>query len=1118
MQTGSVDHNNSDGMEMGDAKAIGHFIKSFDQTELLAISAALQLEVQNHGKNTRLEEFTDEIIRTGETNGQQTTYKEIQKFFQEHLLFDYMEDPTVSYFVENVVFFGGNYRVLPGINTDSTENLNNLLEGIFMTKNDLSVNYKEKVRQAAHLLLIISEAMVNTTSLPRYSIEEIEDDTIHVPQLEKFNALIGTIRFNKKWLGKLYAEFEIDEETITHFLITKTALGEQHDPFESALYSKPFFDGDDEIICLIPATITKAIADYIKTLAKEMDQTDELSAAFFKRQWKRFYQYADEMGWALTDIKPPAGEDEDKFIEGVFQIDLDKFAYVQLLKGEIDPSPEKILAQMKPHAKIGALTDPYTARYEQVSSYLNAMDESRRMKVLTLFIGAGIGGTMYFVWPKPNGDNQTLFFSFADFEKIVFEGQLEPLSLWKYAKAVGRAGKTTRFGPGNSSLDNYVYYQQNGGSLLPRDETPGYMTMMGVGTDYQRQMVAFRDEHAARLYRGRMPSDIPVKRNRDYAPIYTMQDYTPQNILLIESYGIPIWIMNTDAKSRLQKIEISLYTEAVAFWLYKMTSHLKFCISSLPNLPAEVYLDIDRMVFEDHDPKNWLEKRPVPVLMEMYVEGQRITIEIPLGLGPALADEENNDAERAIMGTVLKGFNILLKKHKKASITEDQIEHTIREVMSPGHAKMILVTNSDDNPFLDNRGLSFERHINDADKALIDDYLVPNLDLETPVPENITDTREKNSLCMKIVNSLIARISKLLTDLDAPVLLKHLVLLNEHLLHEAASNDLRLPHQIACYSDFPTAVKDLYKKNSEIVPTALAVRGLIEFIAAAPTDGKRTVDLDTMDELIALMSETIHWANVADCIALELNDPGMGLLPSGRMGMSYEFFRDYLQPFSLSKTEREVYHMMQQYGNDGVDEHDHQNEPARSLYNDPLTDNAFLEEWGISLSNILLIQAVLRRIGMGVGSSFMVMNEEQLITAIQNELINKMPDSELKTGLTLLSLQKRPALGKAPKVDISEGLTRLFRALWSTGLCKQLRRLQLIINKLVWSKYNKATHPNPFQPEWSRCAAKRPSVILTKRKVNNKSTTTTKSVIISAMMPLALCTPSYFNNLNFVSR
>ncbi|UOE48673.1 hypothetical protein MTO98_30190 [Mucilaginibacter sp. SMC90] len=46
----------------------------------------------------------------------------------------------------------------------------------------------------------------------------------------------------------------------------------------------------------------------------------------------------------------------------------------------------------------------------------------------------------------------------------------------------------------------------------------------------------------------------------------------------------------------------------------------------------------------------------------------------------------------------------------------------------------------------------------------------------------------------------------------------------------------------------------------------------------------------------------------------------------------------------------------------------------------------------------------------------------------------------------------REVVSQVYYVDILEGLARLFRATLSTGLYKQLRKLKLVINKLLWSK------------------------------------------------------------------
>jgi hypothetical protein len=999
---------NDDDTEMDDLaidpEAISDFIKSFDQSQLLAISAALQLSIKNHGKNIRLEEFTDDILRNGAKSDQRATYEDIQEFFKMHLRFDSMEDPTVNHFVENVVFYGGNYRVLPGINTDATEILNGFLESIFTTDNDLSEAFKDKVRQAAFLLLLISEIMVSQTGLKRYAFEEADDAPVFVPEFEAFSKLLSAVRFEKTYLEKIGKEWQIPAETIKEFLINEKDLGDQHDPYESPTFSYPLYDNEDEVICLVPATIPKAIADYIKRLSTEMGEDDHLLTAYHDWQWRKFRQYAHEMGWSETDITLPLAISPERFMEGVFRIDQDKLAYVQLIKGAINTGTD--LELIKPEIAKTKKQETINERNAVVSRYLNALEEKERMKVFTLFVAGGIGGHAMYAWPKPEGGNQTLFFSFSDFEKVIFEGGLEPLSLWKFAKAYSRAAQTTRFMPSASSLDLYVLYLENQGSLLPRDGTPDLYTFMGVGTDFQQKVVAYRDEHAVRRYSGSKPVDVPVRRGSKYAPIYRQQQSSQENIRLVKPFSFPCWVINKQAGNKTEHDQIGLYTEAVAFWLLKLGDVLKERLNIIGSRAVDIILELDNGLYTNMSVADWPEDL-LPELLEFTVEERIITIELPLTLIPALA-EEHNEAERTIMRTVLKAFNILLKKNKQETMKDNEIELIISEVMSPDNAKMILIGNSDQNPMLDTRGAGLRRHLYNADQALVDDYLIPNLGLSEPIPEIIATTKEKNKLCLTIVDSLITQIRKKIADFNLYSLIKWLITVNESLLQEDAENDLRLPYQVACYSDFPTAVADLQKKNGEIIPSSLACRCLIEFVAAEPPSGTRAINLDEMDELVALMSEVIHYANIADSIDLKLNDPEMGILPSGRLYTSHEFFETYLRPFNLARTESEVHAMLQTE----VEEPD---DDGKILVNNPVTDKAFFEEWGVTLTTLTAICGNLIKMGMAAGESFMIMVEERFLLEIQKDFVTPVSEEELLAGLRLLTLEKRKFLNKAPE-------------------------------------------------------------------------------------------------------
>ncbi|UOE52613.1 SEC-C domain-containing protein [Mucilaginibacter sp. SMC90] len=997
------DDNDTDDFSV-DPEAINNFLKSFDQTQLLAVSAALQLNEKNHGKNIRLEEFTDDILRQGIKSDQRATYEDIQEFFEKHLRFDSMEDPTVNHFIENVVFYGGNYRVLPGINTDATEILNGFLESIFTVPNGLSEAFKEKARQASFLLLLFSEIMISQTGLPRYTIEEEADDPVFVPEFDPFNKLLSAVRLEKNYIEKLCKDWQIPPEIIKEFLINGKDLGESHDPYESPIFSYPLYDAGDEIICIIPATLSKALSDFIKRLSGETGEEKNLLVAYHDWQWQKFRHYADEMGWSETDITLPPAVSPERFTEGVFRIDQDKLAYVQLIRGTINSAPN--VEFMKPADSSAKKQETINERNEVVARYLNELKEGQPMKVVTLFIAGGIGGHAMYAWPKPEEGNQTLFFSFSDFEKVIFQGALEPLSLWKFAKAYGRAAQTTRFMPSASSLDLYVLYLENQGSMLPRDENFDLFTFMGVGTDFQRRVVSFRDEHAARRYSGSKPIDVPVRRGSKYAPIYRQQQTTPESVRLIEPFVFPCWIVNKQAHNKPEHGQIGFYTEAVAFWLLKFSDTLKSSLNELGSRPVEITLELDNGLYTNLSVADWPEDI-LPELLEFTVEDRVITIEVPLTIVPSLA-EDHNKGERTIMRTVLKAFNVLLKKNKQNVLTDEDIEQKINEVMSPDHAKMILIGNSDQNPILDTRGTGFRRHLYEADQALVDDYLIPNLGLAEPIPDVVKTIKEKNKLCMAIVDSLISQIREKIAGFNLYSLIKWLITINESLIQEDAENDMRLPHQVACYSDFPTAVADLQKKNGEIIPTALACRCLIEFIAAEPLSGQRPINLDEMDELIALMSEVIHYANIADSIALGLNDPEMGLLPSGRLYVSHEFFETYLKPFNLARTESEV-HAMLQTEECGTIEND-----GNILVNNKTTDNAFFEEWGVTLTTLTAICGNLIKMGMATGESFMIMVEEKFMLEIGKDFVTPVSEEELLKGLQLLTLEKRESLDKAP--------------------------------------------------------------------------------------------------------
>src|SRR5690606_9700450 len=92
------------------------------------------------------------------------------------------------------------------------------------------------------------------------------------------------------------------------------------------------------------------------------------------------------------------------------------------------------------------------------------------------------------------------------------------------------------------------------------------------------------------------------------------------------------------------------------------------------------------------------------------------------------------------------------------------------------------------------------------------------------------------------------------------------------------------------------------KKQRNLVNTSLATRCLIEFATLVPTKGDRKPSFDHLDELLTIMNEILNYGMLSDTLHFGMDDPEMGLLSSGRIGISKEFYDQKLQPFHKDNT------------------------------------------------------------------------------------------------------------------------------------------------------------------------------------------------------------------------
>jgi hypothetical protein len=985
--------------------SITDLLKDVSREDFIKIGAALQLEPQNHAKNVRLELLAQYAIASPQNTNPPIAYRDLHAFFatswQEH----YMEDPLSSFLTETVNFFSGNYVVYPGMDIHGVMILNQYIEGLLFDQNVLPKEFKILITKASMLLLSLSNRMAQHAGHSRYFYEEAREKGIFIPAEERLNTLKGAVTFAAAEIEEFCKNTNIPITILTEFVLDENTVDPaNYDPMENPMLLAPFVKAGNEYILSIPSGIVPALITFIERKAAEIGVGDTVEGLFFDAQYARVKRYCRVMGWRETTILLPTDQVGLGIRESIFRFDNEKLVYLVYLDPSKTSAPDA--------AQNRGSENRLQKRNEEVIDYLTKLNEVRPHRYLTLTIVGENREIVMAMWHKPTGDNQTLLLPFTDFQTLIFTGKIDGLGLWKFAKAYNIATSKTSFLPLISPIDAYVIYTENEGSFLPPYQAAPDLSVIVPGTsdDFSREVLKHRDEHSVPIHQAGELGHTPVIRHKDYAPIFREREEMRSVRLVIETPEFPIWFTSYQAKDQAQRQTLNDYAEALAFWIYRLLPSLSKYLTQLRPGALEIEFTLDEGFF-DSTPFEILSLTDEEVPFKSIVDPHHIRFKIPLEFRHLLILPDNR-GERLMMKALLTSVNVLLNQNRVNQVPASEIDSAIEQVMPLGEAKMLLSINTQLNIKLDPRSLIPARYVLDSETSLVLDNLKSYLEPSISIPAKIQSAAEKNTLSIKVASALIGKISAKLKEYNADDLLKWLLPYNEAIIQKVDLQKVHIPAKIACFSDFPTEQKALEKLSGEQTISELAIKCLIEFLAAEPGWGGRWPNIDEFDELVALMNQVIDWGMTADAINFKMDDPEMGLAPSGRIFSISTLLHELLRPYKEARTETSVDEMIKNFPlafGAVIDQPD-----ANPLATEREIDEGFLAEFSITLTNLKSIIGALVALGLKQEKPSIEVAEETL-KAYLVEALNDTPVNTIEIGLDLLSITKRPSLLKSPK-------------------------------------------------------------------------------------------------------
>jgi len=990
-------------------------LDNYNTIQLISVIGALQLHASNHGKNFRMEQLARTVLlKLGKHDKKLlANWETLKQSIENYTDGAWMEDPLTNSFTEIAIFEEGNYLVYPGLYVGHTEILNQLSECIFLHKHNLPEDFVKKIRDAVGLLLFLSNQAAQEIGHSAFLFETSQTDIIELPSFKNLEQYVDALYFNNEYLEAVSSRRRYDLNIIKDFVIEADAKElEDEDPDNNAVNLKPFIEVKNGILMYMPTGILPSLISFINKKAQEYNCSKDLDELLNKRQYHLAGVALSKMKWYATDIKLPEQKEPLALRESVFQFDEDKLAYLCF----VNPGQPNLTSKLSS----GSANYGLEQRSQEVVEFLSEINPNQPMRVLCLYVLAENAQNSFFMWSKPPAGHQKLALKYSELKTIAYSDDIDPLDLWKFAKCHLQTNEIANVMATGGMIDAFAIYRENNGSLLSSDEENpiGGMLIVSDGSAqyFMKNVQQSLNEHAVLLFDGKNVGFLKVHKHKNYAPVYIDDQFSNFFRIVIETYKMPIWITSRQTR-RNQSTWGAFACDAVAFWLYKMEPLLRPYLEKIGIIQFEINLVVDERLLgaKEYEVKSVATE---DVLIDVKIIAPRIDIFVPFEFIYPLQSPDNV-ADKLLISAVLKGLN----KYVEASghslgLDKQRIEEIIESTLVPSHAKMILFSDATLNVKMDDRNLPAIRYIQEADISYVLDNLVSYLPQGYHIPEKIATREEKIKLCDDIVEAIIKQITIRISDYNGVELIKYLIAHHEKAVQLKEFREILIPAKIACFSNEEREKAELLNSEKNLITTSHALRTLIEFVATNVPTGNKLPNKDDIDELLALTNQLTEWGGLNEAMRLGLDDPEMGLLPSGRIGTEKTLERSAFQPYAVAKTESEIFKntetFTENYAPVRQQSKGEETDESRSL------DEAFLAEFNIKLSELANIIGVLVNEGFENASRVVEIKEDALISLLSSK--TGIASDELKIALELLTLIERASIGLPPdgysKVDI----------------------------------------------------------------------------------------------------
>ncbi len=767
-------------------------------------------------------------------------------------------DPIEMPFVHRVFYFG-NHWIFPGISTNIGYNLQHILNIIFKYKNNFSKDFLLECTAITEIVLNISTKIAEKLGYGIDSLKHYEKSSVDYPDYTKTSILCEAITIDTSIIQKFLSPDEEKEFYATFGESETDTLAENYYGF----FGKPFLKtAENKAIVLNPSILPIFLINKLLKIAINYGVYDDIVIGFNNSVWNDCKRSLASLGHKKIDESSIdiVLMNTDEYKETLVTASNDGVLFVQFI---CDNGND--FNFFNPFETYQIQNEGIAERWEYIYSKVKDISQNR---VYQLIILNSFERGVYFGFDTKQSDKTLKLSPFelmcVSINELNHENFI-PLYIENKLKSINTTidHDSDIYAITLYSGNNYSFYFKDDIDTRKVDLHIGY----GDSIDYINKALIQEDRQLVLAPGFDYYKEIVL--NDDIRNIYCST--TKNKFELLNRFcNIDIWITSEQfTSSQMMKTSYTII-DLITYWLSELKEMIEKADFTHDLLEIRIILNgnLDDYYIEKTDDELKIDK-----YIDFGISGSIITMVFSPNAFSVL-DLDGNIGEKALMLCVINQICNFCSSSLDYECFEKAFENPLKKkVYSLDYERIPYYKPIDDNLRL--IPIEYEEMIlND-----IGDYLINTEGMTI----GIIDETNRVSVCEKIVSFLYEKLQTTVATINKKYFYEIVYYDLEKILHQMMLTQKRFSLDLCCYPERRDKIISDYNHMNK---SSVAIKFLMEYIAAEPPTGEKTLSELDYGYLLAVCSSIIEWAHNGDLYKFKIINSKLSILKSGRIGIN----------------------------------------------------------------------------------------------------------------------------------------------------------------------------------------------------------------------------------------